>query len=200
MNLSVEKVKSLYYKKGLSARKVGERFGVSAWTVIKFMKRHKLSRRTSAESNRLNFIKSPKSFKIRSSLTKKEENLKIAGLMLYWAEGVKVGKNAVDLANSDPVMIKLFLLFLKEIYQVDKSKLRVLLYCYSNQDVQQLINYWSKITKISKTQFIKPYIREDFRQSKSNKMPQGLVHIRYNDQRLFSQIKEDIKKAAKNFS
>jgi len=199
MNLPIEKVKNLYYKKGLSAREVGERLDVPVWQVIRFMKKYKLPRRTAAETSRLNFIRSPKSFKIKSSLTEKEESLKIAGLMLYWAEGVKIGRNTVDFANSDPAMIKLFLRLLREIYQVNESKLRVLLYCYSNQEVKRLISYWTKITKIPETQFIKPYIRQDFRQSKSGKMPYGLVHIRYNDQKLFTQIRKDIKKTVKSF-
>ena len=43
---------------------------------------------------------------------------------------------------------------------------------------------------ISLNQFIKPYIREDFKVDKIDKMKYGLVHIRYSDKKLFLQIKK----------
>lgn len=193
MKLNINKVKSLYYKQGLSIYDVGEKLGVGAWQIIKVMKKHNMPRRTPAETNRLKFLKSPKSYQSKGTLTNLEKQLKIAGLMLYWAEGVKAYNSTVDFANSDPKMIKLFLQFLRLIYQVNESKLRVLLYCYSNQNVNKLVQYWGRITKISHKQFIKPYVRSDYKNCKTNKMPFGLIHIRYNDKRLFAKIKKDTK-------
>ena len=46
--------------------------------------------------------------------SKKEEALRLAGVMLYWAEGCK-GWSTVKFVNSDPSMIKLFLSFLREV-------------------------------------------------------------------------------------
>lgn len=114
--------------------------------------------------------------------------------MLYWAEGDKnlyrKGRGAVvDLANSDSEMIKLFLKFLRRICGVDEQRLRIYLYCYSNQNLDLLKKYWSEITGISLKQFSKPYIKKDFLPEKSSKMKYGLVHIRYLDKKLFCQIK-----------
>jgi len=199
MDLPIGKVKDLYYKRGLSAREVGEKLEVSVWQVISFMKRNDLARRDQAETHHLAFLAAPRSFKIKRTLTNKEKLLKAAGLMVYWAEGVKTTKYTVDLANSDPLMIKLFLKMLRQIYRVDERKLRVLLYCYANQNVRKLINYWNKTTKIPQKQFIKPYIRQDFLEKKKGKMPYGLVHIRYNDKKLTGLIKIDTKKFLKKF-
>ena len=115
--------------------------------------------------------------------------------MLYWAEGGKsLGKYwSVDLANSDPEMIEVFLKFLRVICRVDESRLRVQLYCYANQDIEKLKEYWYKVTSISKNQFIKPYVRKDFRIEQKDRMKYGLIHVRYNDKKLLYQIENWIK-------
>ncbi|MFZ5366575.1 MAG: hypothetical protein ACOZBZ_04860 [Patescibacteria group bacterium] len=199
MDLPIEKVKDLYYKEGLSAREVGEKIGASVWQVIKFMKKNNLPRRDQSETHRLAFLSAPPSFKPKRTLTTQEEQLKIAGLMLYWGEGAKTTDSTVDLANSDPLMIKLFLRMLREIYGVKEERLRILLYCYANQDVKELINYWVGIARIPQKQFSKPYIRQDFLEGKKNKMPYGLIHVRYSDKKLVATIKNDIEKLLKIF-
>lgn len=111
--------------------------------------------------------------------------------MLYWAEGGKKGINSVDFANSDPNMIKMFLKFLRNIYNIKEDKLRVYLFSYPNQSTKLLINYWSSLTSIPVSQFSKPYIS-----SKGgtihDKMKHGLIHIRYHDKRLLQLIIHDI--------
>ena len=85
-------------------------------------------------------------------------------------------------------MIKLFLKFLRNICGVDEKRLRVQLYCYSNQRIEDLKKYWYKETDIPISQFIKPYVRNDFLPEKIGKMKYGLVHIRYADKKLLIQI------------
>jgi len=121
-----------------------------------------------------------------NALTK--DGLFIAGITLYWAEGSKTTDGTVDFANSDPKMVKLFLRYLRECCRVAEDKLRILLYCYANQDIEKLKNYWSKVTKIPVNQFTKPYKRKDFLEEKVDKLPKGLVHIRYSDKKLLNQI------------
>lgn len=110
--------------------------------------------------------------------------------MLYWGEGSKWdGEVTVDFANSDEKMIKLFLVFLRKVCGVREKKLRVFAYFYANQKINKNINYWSKVTRIPKNQFTKPYIRKDFKESKKDKMPHGLIHIRYADKKLLNVIR-----------
>lgn len=118
--------------------------------------------------------------------------------MLYWGEGTKYRDQIVDLANSDPVMIKLFLRMLRLIYGVIEDKFRVLLYCYADKDIDKLKRYWINITGIHANQFIKPYVRQDFLEEKKNKMPYGLVHIRYHDKKLYNLMKNDTEKIIKS--
>lgn len=200
--LSIAVIKNLYYKDGLSSVEIGEKFNVSPWVVIRFMKRSNLLLRTRVESNANIFNRKPLTFSIKKSLSQKGRELKIAGILLYWAEGGKPSQHTrnwtVDLANSDPRMIMLFLRFLREICMVDEKKLSVQLYCYADQNVEALKKYWSGVTKIRLEKFIKPYVRQDFNPN-GRKMAHGLVHIRYCDKKLLFQIDTWIKEYCKKF-
>jgi len=154
------------------------------------MRKNGLKRRKSNESNLINFEKCKPSFRLRKINTENLRTLKAIGTMLYWGEGGKSEKaNIIDFANSDENMIILFLKFLRKICGVDENKLRIYAYLYSNQNINKNINFWSKITRIKKSQFTKPYIRNDFDENKKDKMPHGLIHIRYADKKLLRIIK-----------
>jgi len=191
-NLSLSLIKKLYYKERLSTLEIARRLKTTPWVVLGFMKRMDLPRRTLKETNKITFERKPKSFCLKQKLSGRDNYLKVAGSMLYWAEGAKYNpamrSAVIDFVNSDPRMVKLFLSFLRIICGIDEKRLRVLLYCYANQDIEVLKKYWYKVTEINFKQFTKPYVREDFLPEKSGKMKYGLVHIRYHDKKLLIQI------------
>lgn len=200
-NLPLSLVKRFYYKEELSTIEIAKRLKVTPWIVQKFMIKNNLPRRTFKEANAIVFKRKPKSFSLKQNLSKEEERLKIAGIMLYWTEGGKANPTkrmwTVDFANSNPQMIKLFLKFLRQICGIDEKCLRVLLYCYADQKIEDLKKFWQRVTNIPLMQFTKPYVRKDFSPEKSGKMKYGLVHIRYCDKKLLLQIEDWIKKYLK---
>ncbi|MDP2650752.1 MAG: hypothetical protein Q8P04_01505 [bacterium] len=184
-------VNQLYYKEQLSAKEIAQSLNVSLDAVYYFMRSNGLTRRSYSEFNLVRFEKKQPSFKLKTNLSIKDKELKALGTMLYWAEGFQASyADIVDFANSKPAMISLFLKFLRRICGIDESKLRIYLYCYSNQDVKGLVDYWSTLTGVPKAQFTKPYIREDFKIEKVGKMKYGLIHIRYYDKKLLELIKK----------
>lgn len=184
-------VKDFYYKKFYSAREISEKFNVSIDAVYYFMRRYKLKRRNFSEENKSRFSRKKPSFILKKKLSNREKELKIVGSILYWGEGYKTEKSCtVDFANCDPAMITIFLNFLRNICGIQESKLRVLLYCYSNQNIDQLLKFWSKKTSIPIEQFSKPYVKQIFEKPQENKMPYGLIHIRYHDKKLLLLIKK----------
>ncbi len=189
---NLNKIKK-WYKEGYSVREIGEKLGVSIHAVYYFFRRHNIERRTYSEVNKVLFKRKPLSFKMRKNLSYKEKLLKVTGLMLYWAEGTERG-HTVDLANSNGAMILLFLKFLREICQVDEKRLRMFLYCYSNQNKDNLIKHWSRVTKIPVSQFSKPYIRRDYKMKFGREMKYGLAHVRYNDKKLLYYLIEEKQK------
>lgn len=190
--MDIDQVKKLYFANGMSAKEVGDHLGKTVWQVIKFMKKHKLKRRLISETQRLQFGRKPLSYKLKRNLSESGKRLHVAGIMLYWAEGSKLGKYVVDFANSDQEMAIIFLSMLRKIYRIDERRLRIFLYCYANQKPDQLVNHWSKLLNVPKIQFTKPYIRQDFDWKKLTRMRFGLVHIRYADMRLLQEIKQEI--------
>ena len=181
------------YEDGLSVREIAEKFDVSVKAAFCFFKRHNIPRRQARESNQFLFARKEPSFKLKENLNSEEEKLKIAGLMLYWGEGAKSGSE-VDFSNSDAEMIKIFLLFLRNVCGVKEQRLRVFLYCYANQDLKELMYFWSGITGISLDNFTKPYVRNDFKEEKIGKMKYGLIHIRYGDKKLLNYVLQEIDK------
>ncbi len=187
---SVRKVRDLYCNKQFSVNDVANKLGVSIDAVFYCMRKNGIDRRRNSETNSIKYDKAKPSFKLKKINSEKLRILKVIGVMLYWGEGGKADTtNGIDFANSDSDMIIMFLKFLRQICGIDEKRLRVYAYFYSNQNADKNINYWSKLTKISKKQFTKPYVRKDFREDKKNKMPHGLIHIRYSDKKLFNLVK-----------
>lgn len=187
----LELVKQLYYCEGYSMRRVAERLEVSIDAVTYFMRRHKLERRTMQEDSAIRFKNKPLSYSVKENRTLEQEALRVVGAVLYWGEGYKTEKShGIDLANSDAAMIATFVRFLREICGVDEKRLRVLLYCYANQDPKKLIRFWSNVTGIPLKQFSKPYVRKDYKDAMLDKMPYGMVHIRYADKKLLKTVIE----------
>jgi len=195
VTLSKKLVEKLYHRDKLSGAEIAKKLKTTQWAIIGFMVRNNIPRRTFQEANQICFENKPLSFSPKKQLSVSDEKLKMAGVFLYWAEGAKAdGKNCgVDFANSNPEMIKIFVRFLREICRVDKRRLRVFLYCYSDQPIENIKNFWYKLTNIPKSQFSKPYVKNDFLPEKSGKMKYGLVHIRYADKKLLYQIDDWIK-------
>lgn len=185
--LNCDIVKTLYWDKNYNIQEISKEIGVSFWSLYSFMNKNNIPRRTITEVNYLVNSYKPK-FEIKKNLDIYEEKLKIAGIMLYWAEGTLRG-NTVDFANSNPQMIAVFLRFLRKICGVKEKRLRVYLYAYQYQDIKKLKRYWHKITEIPLTQFTKPYIRIGNQNLSGRKLLYGLVHIRYNDKQLLNLIK-----------
>src|SRR3989338_241580 len=60
----------------------------------------------------------------------------LAGLMLYWAEGSKV--HGVGLSNSDPILVKVMMTWFRIVCRVPEHKFRAYLNIHSGQDDQAI--------------------------------------------------------------
>lgn len=195
-----QKIQVLYCSEKLSARQIADKLGYSLEAVYYAMRKYGIKRRKPAENSKIQFERKPLSFKVRSRLSKKDTELKLAGVMLYWSEGYKTEKSyGIDFANSDITMLKLFISFLRVICGVDEKRLRIFLYCHTSVGQKKLVDFWSEQLNVPVAQFTKPYVRKDYRVDKSNKMPYGLVHIRYADKKLLALILSWIEEYKKQF-
>lgn len=92
------------------------------------------------------------------SLLNNKKISKIGLAMLYLGEGSKTMRGSVMFGNSDPLIIKLFMKFLRHCYAIDEKKLRGTLQCRADQNIKKLEIFWSKITRIPLSQFYKARI------------------------------------------
>ena len=103
---------------------------------------------------------------------------KIICAMLHWCEGTKNPKNGLTFTNSDPALIAKFLELLRKSFDVDEKKFHPCIHLHSYHSPARQLDFWSKITKISKNQFIKPYLKSNSGERIHDNY-QGCISIRY---------------------
>ena len=116
----------------------------------------------------------------------------VAGLMLYWGEGRK-GKNAINLSNSDPDLLKFFLIFLKTYFNVQKKDITFNFQWYSGNGLTQeeVKNFWLKKLDLEESNLRKAYI--DYRPTlnlgrKTGKCLYGVGRININSTEILHKI------------
>jgi transcriptional regulator with XRE-family HTH domain len=109
-------------------------------------------------------------------LTKRD--LWLLGIGLYLGEGSKLYET-IRIINSDPEIIKIALKWFKDICGLKNKNFVPSVHLYPDSNIEKSIDYWSKITGVSKKQFGKTQI--DKRTNKSGKkkrsLPHGTLHL-----------------------
>jgi len=117
-------------------------------------------------------------------------DLKIAGIMLYLAEGGKTQRGLVRFSNSNPGVIKLMMNFLRKICNVPEEKFKGHIHTHSNAQVYKAEEYWSEITGIDKKKFFKTYVKPSISSKRlKHNLPFGTFDIYVCDTALFLKIK-----------
>ncbi|MFA5791763.1 MAG: helix-turn-helix domain-containing protein [Candidatus Paceibacterota bacterium] len=88
-----------------------------------------------------------------------KRDLFIAGLFLYWGEGTKAQNSSVILTNTNPAMLKFFIQWLG-LFGIKRKNLKVKLHLYSDMNIKQSLDFWSKELRIPISQFRKPYVKK----------------------------------------
>jgi len=98
--------------------------------------------------------------------------------LLYICEGGKHGNAFVQFTNSDPKLIQSFLKLLLKSFKIEAEKFRVCVHLHDYHNVERQLRYWSQVSQIPRTQFIKPYIKKSEHHNIHNNY-QGCCQIRY---------------------
>lgn len=163
-------------KEGKSYSEISEALGVPKSTLSDWLSSKNWSqkikeklRKESIEETKVNIVKLNKArgevlkelYKQAEIEAEKEfEKLKyhplfISGLMLYWGEGDRVGNEKVRLGNTDPQMLRTFVLFLTDVCQVPHDILNAQVLVYKDLNNEKCRRYWSKETGIALENFYK---------------------------------------------
>ncbi len=129
------------------------------------------------------------------SISKKE--LLLIGAALYWGEGTKSERNPLTLcfSNSDPLMVVVYMRFVREILNVPEERIRAGIHIYPSISAANARKFWSKITKLPEDRF---YIITQVSRASQNKrpfniLPFGTVAIKVNNRQQFYKVKGMIK-------
>src|SRR3990167_6827525 len=121
-----------------------------------------------------------------------QHELFVVGLALYWAEGYKRptvvdGKeptaHVVSLTNSDPLLIRMFLRFLRECHSVPNERIRMNLRIFPHQNSGQVQRFWVQTTDIAaeKIRITKVQPRSQFTKRPFSRLLYGVAQIRVGD-------------------
>lgn len=116
---------------------------------------------------------------------------KIAGTMLYWAEGSK--SHGVEITNSDPKLIRFMVRWFKEVCGATSEGLTARLNIHANQNDKKIKKYWSEITGIPLAQFGKSYIKPEGAGHRKNILHNGVIRVRFGSEDLRHRIMAWIK-------
>ncbi len=99
---------------------------------------------------------------------------------LYECEGGKAPYCTFSFTNSNPYLVQIFLKSLRNGFDVDEKKFRLHLHLHSYHDKQKQLMFWSNVTKVPLSQFIKVYLKKTSGMYKKDGYP-GCLTIRYHD-------------------
>ncbi len=115
--------------------------------------------------------------------------LKIAGVVLYSCEGTRLRRDkrrkgdayywVIEFTNSNPKLVKLFLVFLRKIIKISEARLKGQLFIYDDLEILELEEMWSKETGIPLSNFNKTIVLKA-KSSKYKPNPNGTFKTRYH--------------------
>jgi hypothetical protein len=98
---------------------------------------------------------------------------------LYAGEGSKTDRR-VKFTNSDPRMVAFFCAWLRRFFVIDEGRLRLHLYLHKGLDLDAALSFWSEVTGIPLTQFMKAYRAEPDPSIRHTKHPMGCPSVEYS--------------------
>lgn len=141
---TMEELKELYIDKRQSLSEIAKITGFKTHKVVYWMDKYGICRRKRSEANYIKANPSGEPFKIKAKLTRDEVKLKYLALGLYWGEGNKTTNHAVRVTNSDPGVIKQFMLYLRTVCLVKEEKLSFYLQTFKDNDLVVAKKYWGE--------------------------------------------------------
>lgn len=111
---------------------------------------------------------------------------KIYCTLLWWCEGNK-NESFVRFTNSDPTLVKNFLIYFRKSFPLDEKKFRVLIHIHSYHDEQKQKKFWSKVTNIPIPQFYRSF-QKPHTGKRIHKNYQGCIAVSYYDAKIAKEL------------
>jgi hypothetical protein len=115
------------------------------------------------------------------SLARKRNPRYLAGCMLYWAEGSR-NRTTIEFVNSDPEMVRFFIRFLREGFDVGPEQIAVSCNLFADHEERQreIEQFWLDLLGLPRDCLRKSAVNRYSRYSKKkrkNKLPYGTCRV-----------------------
>lgn len=107
-----------------------------------------------------------------------QEQAKGICALLYGCEGAKNDTRAAFI-NSDPDLIRLFLVLFRKSFTIDEKKFRVQMHLHEYHNEKQQLKFWTGVTGICEKQFSKTFQKKNGKKN-IREGYQGCISVRYN--------------------
>ena len=153
--MNQEDLKQLYVREGKSVADIARYFKCSQHKINYWLSKHEIRKRSISEAIYLKANPQGDPFSFQSPRSTKEAFLFGLGIGLYWGEGNKRNVGTVRLGNTDPHLVKLFVLFLRKFYNIQDSRLRFGLQVFSDMNLKKEEKFWCDFLQVLPKQFYK---------------------------------------------
>ncbi len=187
-------LKKLYGHRQLSMMEIAHKLGTTHATVLYWLKKHGIPRRSWSDSTYIKLNPDGDPFRLPKVLTRSQQELLVAGLLLYWAEGDKTNKSGTKIGNLDGQMLQVFIKFLREVCHADENRLSVYVRVHKRFSLGAARQHWVQLLGLPPSR-VHIYRHTDKR-SKADKQwsPHGLAILEFHStkfKRWFDQVIRD---------
>ncbi len=134
-----------------------------------------------------------------------DTKLQTVALIIWLCEGTKIRKDkrwknsyshAIEVTNTNPLIVKIFLDFLRESINVPNEKIHAQIQIHKGDNQKEIELFWSKVTDIPMSQFNKTIIREKGNKPEKTK---GTFKVRLYDKATFQKLENLLTLELKEF-
>ena len=106
-----------------------------------------------------------------------DRELLIAGIMLFWAEGHKNGKD-VRITNADPAFVRLIMVWFRKSLNIPDNRFSASIHFHQGQDELQIKKFWSDVTNIPLAEFKKSFCKPPGTGHRKHYLQWGVLTVR----------------------
>lgn len=151
LEIAKQELEQLYWHKGLTMKGIASLKGIHLQTIYRKMKKFNIPKRS--------FKSKTVIYKINNNFSNEDKLLLLTALILYWCEGANDSNGyTLGFTNSDPLMLKIWINFLKEILLVPSEKIKVKVHIHKNQDGNAENIYWKAKLNLDREIIQRPYV------------------------------------------
>lgn len=128
-----------------------------------------------------------------------DRDLELFCLALYAGEGAKAD-GPVKIANTSVELMRTFVTWLRRSFQIDETRLRVVLYLHADLDLDAATDYWSNALDVSPDQFTKPYRAVVDETRRTNRHEHGCATLTYHSRSIHRRVMARIAAVTSTFA